>query len=318
MLKVFNKLSHKRAIAWGASMGDFIYYTGILRKGVVNNNVKTAFGDSITKDERKKIVHDFYRNIFMNVAEFARADKINKNFIDKYVKYDAGDLEKVDNALAKNKGLTILTGHVGNWEMLGIFFGTHGYQMHNIARAISGGVFNRLVIRQRMVSGNVIIDKRNALIKMVRVYKKNGIVGILLDQRASGKEGVEVEFFGKKAVTNKALGAVTRKMDIPVLPAFLMRDRENPMYHKIYIADEIEIQKTDDEEGDLKVNTQKFNDAIEKFIRAHPEQWFWFHSRWEKRDSWFKRYRSKKRRQKGYRSDKYGRADIGDYKDENK
>lgn len=307
-----NILPHGIALAVGRAIGSFFYYTGLLRKGIVKKNLRIAFGDEMSSKERKDVIHKFYRNMFMNGVEFARASKIDRDFIDKYVYCDPEDLKKLDRALAKNKGLTLLTGHVGNWEMFGIFFGVKGYKLHSIARAISGKVFNNLIIKQRMISGNEVIDKNNALIKMVRVYKRNGIIGILLDQRTSQKEGVVVEFFGKPALTSKALGAMSRKMAVPIIPVFLTRNRDNPFCHTVHIGDEIKIIKTDDADSDLKINTQKFNDEMEKIIRQFPEQWFWFHSRWEKSDNWFKRYRSRRRRSKGYRSDKYKEAGSGD------
>jgi len=103
---------------------------------------------------------------------------------------------------------------------------------------------------------------------------------MLMDQNVDGYEGVFVDFFCRKAFTNKGLALLARKTEAPVVPVFLIRKESGFI---VEIGKEVPLIKTDDKTKDIEANTQQYNKIIEDIIRRYPDQWLWVHQRWKTR-----------------------------------
>ena len=101
----------------------------------------------------------------------------------------------------------------------------------------------------------------------------------MLDQNVAQQEGIFVDFFGKTACTSFGLAMIALKVDIAILPVFLIYIGGGK--YRQLIGKEIELQKTGDFEYDMAYNTALFTKVIESYIRKYPEQWFWAHRRWK-------------------------------------
>lgn len=151
-----------------------------------------------------------------------------------------------------------------------------------VARPLDNPYLDKYTRKVRSAFGATVIDKTNALRSMIKLLKNNGVVGILLDQRSSTKEGVMVDFFGTPAMTSKGLAGISVRTGSVVIPVFIRRLDQGP-YHRVECMEPVELATGGDKDEDLRENTQRFTRAIEDFIRRSPEQWFWLHSRWERR-----------------------------------
>ena len=177
--------------------------------------------------------------------------------------------------------MVVLTAHLGNWELLVLSFAVMGFPLNAVARPMDNPYIDSFVNRARTYHGNRIIEKKNALRRIAQVLRSNGIVAVLLDQRASVSEGVMVDFFGIPAPTHKGIAGLVRRMGSVVVPAFIHRvDRAR---HRVVCHPPVEMVTTSDRTADIVENTRRFSQTIERAIREHPEEWFWFHSRWERR-----------------------------------
>jgi len=119
--------------------------------------------------------------------------------------------------------------------------------------------------------------------KILQNLKQGGLIGILMDQNVDWYEGVFVDFFGRRACTNKGLALLALKTRAPVIPIFLVREKTG---FRVEIGEEIPLVKTGDKIKDIEANTQQYNNAIEAFVRRYPDQWFWVHQRWKTRPYW--------------------------------
>ena len=99
-----------------------------------------------------------------------------------------------------------------------------------------------------------------------------------MDQNFDWYEGVFVDFFGRKACTNKGMALLALKTESPVIPMFLVRERSR---FKVIFEPEVPLIRTGDKTKDIEANTQQYNEVIEKIVRRYPEQWFWVHQRWK-------------------------------------
>lgn len=249
------------------------------RKRAVVESITRAFAGELTEEEALSVASSFYRNMGLSAVEFARAGRVEGGYIGKSVSFEG--IENIDGALERGKGAVILTAHFGNWELLGTALAHRGYPMSVVARPLDNRYIDGYTERARTLFGNKVIGKKNALRRMMGVLRANGIVAILLDQRAGRHESVVVRFFNIPSRTSKGLAAVAMKTGAAVLPTFI--HREGLSKHRVVVGSPVDVVSTGSKEGDIKENTQRFTAAIEGFIRKHPEEWFWFHSRWERR-----------------------------------
>lgn len=201
------------------------------------------------------------------------------------------DVEGVDHLLkvaAGNKGVLIVTGHFGNWEFApigGILnFKAYQGQFHFIRRTLQFKTLERILFRRYYQAGLKVIPKKNSLPRVVEALEHNHAVVFVLDQHASlvNRDGIAVEFFGKKAGTYRSLASIARYTGVPVIPAASYRKpngRHVLAFHEpIYWTEEATTQEA------LYRNTLKYNQALEQIILAHPEQWMWLHRRWKLKD----------------------------------
>ena len=88
-----------------------------------------------------------------------------------------------------------------------------------------------------------------------------------------------MNFFGKRAYTPAGPVALARASGAPIIPAFIVRQKDDS--HKLIIENPVELVDTGDKEKDAVVNTQRWSDIVESYIRKYPGQWVWMHRRWK-------------------------------------
>lgn len=187
--------------------------------------------------------------------------------------------EYLEAAITRGKGVVILTGHCGNWELAALALSRHfNSPMSVVARRQNNPWLNKMVEKMRLNYDNMIIYKDNAFRRMLAVIRRNGIVGILVDQAVYPEEGALVQFLGRTAWASKAPVLLARKSGATVLPAFIHREADR---HVIEIHPEISFSGDSSEEG-VTADVQKYSDAIASFITRYPCDWYWVHRRWKR------------------------------------
>ena len=101
-----------------------------------------------------------------------------------------------------------------------------------------------------------------------------------MDQNVDWYDGVFVDFFGRRACTNKGMAVLALLSGAPVLPVFLLREKGG---YRAVFGPPMPLRRTGDRIRDIEDNTAAYNRAIESFVRRYPEQWFWAHRRWKTR-----------------------------------
>ena len=171
-------------------------------------------------------------------------------------------------------GWIMITAHFSNWELLAQFLGKHGYSMIVIGREGDNKEIDRRIttpFRERF--GNRSVHKRKAAVTIMKTLKKDGIVGILIDQKVMAHEGIKVKFFGRDVYATPLVATMKVKLDIQVIPMFLPRVANGQ--YELLVGDPVEAG------DDIASMTQEYNDEMEKVIQAYPAQWFWMHNRWK-------------------------------------
>jgi len=242
-------------------------------------NLRIAFPDW-SESQRHALIQKMLRNIGRMAAEFARFPKLTKQNIEQLVVLDGH--ENFLQAQRSGKGVLVLTGHVGAWELSSFAHALYGYPLHYMARPIENARIDALVNRYRGLSGNQPIFKNESARVMLTVLKDAGTIGILADQNTMPEEAVFVDFFGKLASTTTGIARVALHTGAAVVPGYAVWDEKLQKY-RLCFEPPIELVRTGDLQRDILENTQKFTRVLEEIIRKYPDQWVWVHGRWNTR-----------------------------------
>lgn len=257
-------------------IGFIWYYVDKRHRRVAVNNISKAYGDSLSKNDVIKLTKSVFAELPKLIFEAGWSLRLNRDTIKNYIKIDG--VEHIDEAFKKGKGVIILTGHLGSWELLTLVPGLVDYKFHDIYRPMDYIPLRRFFHYFRTRFGMGLIPKTRAMRDIIRSLSKGEGVGIPLDQSCNTYHGVFVDFFGQPTCTNKVIARVAMKTGAAVIPIFLVR--ENGLY-RVIIDPHVETVDTGDREKDVKTNTENYNKVIEKYIRKYPSQWFWVHNRWK-------------------------------------
>ena len=188
--------------------------------------------------------------------------------------------ENLRAAIGMGKGVIYVTGHIGNWEIMGHAVSAR-YNLSVIAAPIEPEQVNNMIVELRAGMGvkTILRGRPGASRELVRVFKENRIMGILIDQDTD-VESTFVDFMGRPAWTPTAAASMAQKFGAPVIFGYVHRDRNNR--HTMTVEGPLKLVRTDNSEKDIIANTAMLTKMIESAIRKNPAQWVWMHRRWRR------------------------------------
>jgi len=267
------------ALTFAKILGLINFYILKIRIGVVIRELREAFPEESEK-EIKKIAKETIINFSKNAVEFCWFSSKSIEEKNKYISLYG--FENINLALSYGKGLILLTGHFGNWELAVQIIAQYTHKLYAVAKKQRNPYFNNFINNIRTSNKIHIIPQKYAFRRIVKAIKNNNIVLILGDQNA-GKNGVFVDFFDKPASTYPGTAKIALKFGCPII-FFACLKQTNGRYH-LYLDKPIFLKRKESLEADVKNYTQELTSLLEKRIRQHPSQWFWLHKRWKTKKS---------------------------------
>jgi len=267
------------ARAVGAAIGSWAYRgLGRLRR-VGLRNLEMAF-PGLTPRDREAILRSEYRNLGFLLAEFCKMPNYTAETASRFIRYDG--LENYLRARERGKGVLVLTGHLGAWELSSFYHSLMGMPMGMVIRRLDNPLVDAFVNRIRCLRGNRVIHKDDFARGLISSMRKGETVGILMDTNMTPPQGVFVPFFGVEACTASGMARIAEKTGAAVVPGFLLWEESERRY-VLRFGPELDVVHTGDAEQDALTNTAAFTAAIERYVRQYPEQWLWMHRRWKTR-----------------------------------
>lgn len=272
----------KFALKAGETLGFLVFRLWQGRRKIAIENLRSVLSSHAIEVSvpAEDIIKENFGNLGKSLAEVIKLYFGSGRSVINSVTIDGE--ENFWAAKAKNRGILFITGHCGNWELLGIATSVRLGDLAPIVRPIDNPFLNSLVERVRGKFGNRVINKKGALKPVMRTLKNNGAVGILMDQAVLPEEGYVIDFLGRAAWATKMPALIARKTGAAVLPVFIHREGEG---HKMRIYPAVELSQNDDMENAVKEDTARFSRFIEQFIKEHPSEWLWIHRRWKRANS---------------------------------
>jgi len=281
-LKAFLKikiaaLPRRHVLRLGEILGHLAFLIDVRHRRIVRRNLHFAHPQW---PAQKVLNHSaaVFRNAGATMLEICQATCLSREDIMSRVRIKGrANLEKI---LANRKGAIIVSAHLGNWELAHLFFSCKIERPVYLVAQSQAGLIDARLNRLRTLLGSQIINKKGAYPKMAKAVREGNILALMIDQVTHLSEGVEVRFFNKTTTTTPAAAILALRYRCPVVPAFCIRDTSGELCLKV--GPPLTLTRTGNLRQDIQVNTQRMTCAVEAAVRAHSEQWFWFHKRWKR------------------------------------
>jgi len=271
----------KLAHSIGDRLGDLFYYLIRIRKKVAYRNLKASFGEDKTDREIKQIIHQNYRHFGRVLMEFARLPLLKRDSILDHI--PVRNIGYFSELMGQNKGLIILSGHLGNWEYMAAAVANIVPPVYCVFKQQKNIAVDNIIKDFRIGVGLRPFKVKGGAAKgMLKAVKEKGVVLILNDQDA-GRKGEMIDFLGRPASTARGAALIAIKYRVPVILAFGIREKSGSV--RIHTEKFPDINQFSNDEQGVKQFLSVYNKILERYIRQYPEQWFWLHRRWKTRGS---------------------------------
>lgn len=264
--------------SWG---GRFIFRWLPYRRAVILENLNRVYGANVEHSQLALLAQAHYGHLLSLLKELFQF-----RFLSEARKKSIVRVEGVDgmiHAFEAGKGILILTGHFGNFEVSTVAGIEHFPQVkgriHFLRRPIKPKWLSDLLTRRFNQAGFGVVGRRGSLEEIVSTIESGDAIVFPFDQYARRPEGIEVEFFGQAAGTYKSMAIIALATGAAVIPAASWRESDGAHVLKFFPA--LDPVLDDDVGQEIIKNTRVYNQALELSIIRHPEQWWWVHRRWK-------------------------------------
>lgn len=265
--------------AFGVFLGTLWFDVLRLRRFTILKNLSIAFPDK-SFQERKRIARLSMYNLCYNFVEFFLLPFMGQRWLKKDVVFHG--FENYQRAQAKGKGVLLLSLHLGNGDIGIAAMSLFGLRIHVISKKFKNAFLNQLWFGTRERIGTKFMEPHGSSLAfdILKACRQNESVIFVIDQFMGRPYGIETTFFGRKTGTAYGLALFAMKTKAPVLPVYTYRDAQ--LRTHVVFEEEIQVEKIEDKDLQIRHMTQKYNDRVESIIRRFPDFWMWVHRRWKR------------------------------------
>jgi KDO2-lipid IV(A) lauroyltransferase len=267
-------LPERAADAFGRNIGRTVHAMGIRRK-LTQENLRLAFPD---RDARwvEETAQKAFQHLGREAAAMLRLSKLDSRaIVDRTIPIG---WDQFQEALSFGRGVLLVTGHYGNWEIAAATVASRGVPIAAIVRRQGNRLVDARLQELRRHLGVETIYQGEARSRVPRILRNNGVIGIVGDQNAR-RAGVIVPFFGRPASTHRGPALFAIRFGAAVFSCIARRlPGDNPRYE--VAGERVDVPRTGDVDADVLALTAELALRLETQVRIQPEQYFWFHNRW--------------------------------------
>jgi KDO2-lipid IV(A) lauroyltransferase len=248
------------------------------QRKIALESLAIAFGQDKSIYEIQKIAKDcfiFMAKAGLEIMFLMDRPKLLKERVEMLGK------ENLDQALARGKGVILVSAHFGNFPLMMARLALSGYKIAGIMRPMRDSRAEKIFAakRNRVNIKTIYNQPRSTCVnKTIESLRNNELVFIPIDQNF-GTGGVFVDFFGKKAATATGPVVLAQRTKAVILPCFIIRQRDDT--HKIIFEPPLNLEQGRSSQETVIINIQRLTNIIESYIRKYPAEWGWIHRRWK-------------------------------------
>jgi len=259
------------------SLGTLGYHISSKYRNVSFNNLDFIFGDKLTHEQKVQITKYSFRNLLLNFHHIMELRHMSKEDLEKIITIQ--NIEAVEKVHKEGRAVIYVTTHYSSWELGGASLGAFVEPLVAVYRKMKNPTMQDWLLEGRSKFGNINLEKSKVIKPLIRYIKDKKASGILIDTNLNKREGIEVEFMGKKISQTPTPAYLARKFNAAIIPVTIRTDDEEN--YTLMLFDEIKVEKTDDEQADIQKATQAQADWLGSIIEKEPKFWFWIHRRFK-------------------------------------
>jgi KDO2-lipid IV(A) lauroyltransferase len=268
-------LSWRRAQSLGSFLGAVWFRALRVRRRTALENLALALPE--LSAEHVRIAAESYRNLGAAALELFRTRRMARDEIAERV--HPVDLAHFEAAFARGRGVVVVTGHFGNFDLLAASQAARGVPLAIVSREMRASGANRFWMETRARSGLEIFTERGALRRSLPWLRAGKVLGLVIDQRTSVERGgVPSPFFGRRVWTSTAAARLARRTGAAIVPVRIERREDGD--HDLIAEPELALPAADDSVY-IESVTAACNAVLERWIRARPGHWMWIHRRFK-------------------------------------
>jgi KDO2-lipid IV(A) lauroyltransferase len=269
-------LGFRRASALGARVGLLGYRPFGVRRSVVRRQIAAAFPDwdAARVDATARAAYENLGRTTIETAIMSRssAQEIRGLFD------EPEHWELLERARRERRGIIVVAGHLGNWEIGGAYLASRDMDFEAVARRMENPLFDAYLTRTRHRAGMKVIHDADAVRRVPRALRNNATVAFLMDQGAAGLASTWVPFFGRQAKTPRGAAVFALRLGAPV---FFVAPLRKPDGRFRLVIEPVPVRETGDKDADVDRIVADYTAVLEKWVRREPGQYFWHHRRWK-------------------------------------
>jgi KDO2-lipid IV(A) lauroyltransferase len=260
--------------AGGKALGRVVYLVSGSRRRTAIKNLAAAFPGR-PASEHRAVAQAMFGHFGSMLLEIVKFGTYSPQRI--LQESEVEGEERVWNALQQGRGVFLLSGHFGYWEMQGVAHGVRFNPISLLVRPLDNPKLHHELERIRTATGNTVIYRQGAVRKMLRDLAANKGIAVLIDQHLHSPDAIYIDFFRRPAATSSMLAEIALRTGAPVIPVFAL-PLPHGRYRFIY-EHPVEPPRPDSPDA-VREFTQRCTDVLEMYVRRHPELWLWMHRRW--------------------------------------
>jgi KDO2-lipid IV(A) lauroyltransferase len=262
---------------FGRWIGRLGYSPLGIRRNVVQRQVAGAFPEA-SASRVEALTRAAYAHLGEVVIETALMPTLGRQGVLDLFKSTEG-FEAIEEAHRAGKGIILITGHFGNWELAGAYVASRGIPIEVIVRRMNNPLFDSYITRTRSGAGMIVVHDHDAVRRTPRAFRDGHAVAFVADQGVLGLASTFVPFFGRPAKTPRGPAVFAMKYRLPTF--FVAAVREPDGKYRCVVTP-VEIPDTGDRDADVDTVVARYTSVLESWVRKYPGQYFWHHRRWKR------------------------------------
>lgn len=188
--------------------------------------------------------------------------------------------EHLDQALGMDRGVIIVTPHLGPYELGGAWLALAGYPGHAMVETLDEDT-NAALALYRAATGLRLVPRSAGMRPLLRILRNREIVVLVADRViGEGAEGVVVEFGQGKRAIPAGPAALALATGAPIIVGSITRSTDAASRYVVQLEAPISAAATLDTRSDREALTRQLGARLAEHVQAHPDQWFVFQPQW--------------------------------------
>jgi len=268
---IFKIIGYKNASSLGSIIGKRIGPFFRSNNKIENNLKNSNFGNS--DKDRKIIINNMWGNYGRILSEYIYLKQFRKNNLKQFIEIEGSNY--LDEIKKNGEQVVFVSGHFNNFELMAMEIEKAGINLGAIYRPLNNPFLNIIMenIRKKHICNNQIKKGKSGTRDLLNLFKEKYSIALMIDQRVS--EGEPVELFNRSAKTTTIPAQLAKKYGCKIVPVYIERIKN--FYFKLYFYKPL---KFDDKLSIVQISLE-LNKILEKMILKNPDQWIWSHDRWK-------------------------------------